>query len=621
MKICCKLLTFVLLSAMIGGCALPVRVEGRAAAERKNYGQTDHAPGSLSSSTVNLLGDFLLTELYEKAPEQALVQLEQLFKKSRMPEVIAALADAALQAGYRFSSKRELASRYFAAAAFYSSCYLRELDDLKDPYCEQRVRQIRICNQALTELFCCLKAGGLERRAGFELPMPGDRGITVRFKAPVYELPVDADAIRSFTPCANYRIVGLTHDTRISGLGVPMIAELKSGMYDVGGRIMAEVPLPVTLAADFEADPQGNGITVQLRYIYPRCRERIRMGGRDFPLAADFSTPLAFVAGQKQRMNFIERTVKVSEAAEFTGLYHLEPFDENRIPVIFVHGLMSDVKTWSQMLNTLLHDPVLRRKFQFLGFAYSSGNPIFVSGAVLRRELKSFREKLVNAKRSTANFDKMVLVGHSMGGLLSRLQVTESSGALLLKELGIRDGGSVKKKLPAAEQKILEELLNFTPSPSVKRVIFIAVPHKGSAAAATLVGRAGASLIRLPAELVRRNLRLISALFKGKEGILAKVRTGTGVDNLRPDDTMLNYLNKLKMSPHIPFHSIIGNRKAWGIPGGSDGIVPYFSSHLDNAASELVVKSGHSVQQNALAIQEVRRILHLHLQREGEGVK
>ena len=621
MKICCRFLTFFLLSAVIGGCALPVRVEERTAAERKNYGLADHTARSLGRSTVNLLGDFLLTELYEKEPEQTLLCLEQLFKKSRTPEVMAALADVALQTGYRFREKTELSSRYFAAAAFYSSCYLKELDDLKEPYDEQRVRQIRLCNRALTELFCCLKAGDLERRAGFELPMPGDRGITVRFKAPVYELPVEASAVRSFTPCADYRTVGLTHDTRISGLGVPMIAELKSGMYDAGGQIMAQIPLPVTLVADFETDPQRNVITAQLRYIYPRCRDKIRVGGRTFPLAADFSTPLAFAAGKKQRMNFIERTVKVSRASEFTGLYHLEPYDENRIPVIFVHGLMSDIKTWSQMLNTLLHDPVLRRRFQFLGFAYSSGNPVFVSGAILRRELKAFREKLVRTKRSTANFDKMVLVGHSMGGLLSRLQITESSGELLLKDLGIRDGASLKKKLPAAEQKMLDGLLNFTPLPFIRRVIFIAVPHKGSAAATTLIGRAGASLIRLPAELVRRNLRLISELLKHKKTILAGVRTGTGIDNLRPDDMMLNFMNKLKMAPHIPCHSIIGNRKAWGIPGGSDGIVPYSSSHLDNAASELVVKSGHSVQQNALAIQEVRRILHLHLQKEGEGKK
>ena len=98
-------------------------------------------------------------------------------------------------------------------------------------------------------------------------------------------------------------------------------------------------------------------------------------------------------------------------------------------------------------------------------------------------------------------------------------------------------------------------------------------------------------------------------------------RTKTGIDNLRPDDGMLKLLGKLEMSSGVPCHSIIGNRAEQGIPGGSDGVVPYSSSHLDSAASELVVKSGHSVHRNPLAIQEVRRILLLHAESKGEKVK
>ena len=64
----------------------------------------------------------------------------------------------------------------------------------------------------------------------------------------------------------------------------------------------------------------------------------------------------------------------------------------------------------------------------------------------------------------------------------------------------------------------------------------------------------------------------------------------------------------------MPYHSIIGNNKEGGTPGGTDGIVPYSSSHLDGARSELIVHSGHSAQKNPLAIQEVRRILLLHLE-------
>jgi hypothetical protein len=218
---------------------------------------------------------------------------------------------------------------------------------------------------------------------------------------------VDQQWIADFTPCAHYRTRGLTHDTRIPGVGVPLVAELKEGIRDVGGMMISGLPIAVTLAGSFEIDPDNGAITGELRYIYSRFTDKVAFGKRLLPLAGDFSTPLARAVGKPQDMDFIERTVKVAEAERITGLYHLEPYDDKRIPVVFVHGLMSDARTWSQMLNTLLHDPVIRDKYQFLGFAYSSGNPIFVSAANLRRELRALREQLVKQKRT--NFLKTLL--------------------------------------------------------------------------------------------------------------------------------------------------------------------------------------------------------------------
>ena len=442
--------------------------------------------------------------------------------------------------------------------------------------------------------------------------MPGSSGLQVRFRKPVYDLPLGEESIADFTPCANFKTLGLTHDTRVFGFGVPLVAELRSDIKDVGGKLIPGLPIAVTLAGNIEWDPETNKITAALHYIYSRVTDEVKFGGRVLPLAADFSTPLARAVGKPQDMDFIERTVKVAEAEKITGLYHLEPYDDKRIPVVFVHGLMSDARTWSQMLNTLLHDPVIRRKYQFLGYAYSSGNPIFLSGANLRRDLKKLREELVRQKRSTESFDRMILVGHSMGGLLSKLQITSCRGAEFVSELKIKDPVQLMNSLEESERKRSAELVNFDFLPFVKRVIFIAVPHQGSAVATSWIGRAGDALIQLPARLVRRNMQLFAALAAGGR-VDFPVMALTGIGNLRPDDTMLNFLGKLKMAPGVPFHSIIGNIKAQGIPGGSDGVVPYSSSHLDGAASEVVVKSGHSVQQNELALQEVRRILLLHV--------
>ena len=616
---CIFILAFVFL--LTGGCVSPIRVEENTPSSRRSYGVADYSAGSLSSETVNLLANFMLTELYSKSPDQVLDRLENLFKKDKRSEIIAALADISLQTGYRYRDNADLSSRYFLASAVYSSCFLKYLDNVSEPYDEQRIRLIRIHNLAVTELFFYLKSRRLERRSGFEIPMPGGSERQVRFNEPVYDLPVAEKDIADFTPCAHYRTVGLTHDTRVFGLGVPLVAELRPGVRDVGGMMISGLPVAVTLVGDFDIDLETMKVSAVFRYIYSRITEKVTFGKKVLPLAADFSTPLASAVGKPQDMNFIERTIRVSEAERITGLYHLEPYDDKRIPVVFVHGLMSDAKTWSQMLNTLLSDPVLRRRYQFLGFAYSSGNPIFVSAAALRRELNALRENLIRQKRSTGAFDQMVLAGHSMGGLLSRLQVSACHAEKLFQTLGLKDVDSLKNKFSAGERRRLAELLNFEPAPFVKRVIFIAVPHKGSEVAKTWIGRLGASFIRLPAEIVRRNIALFNDLVKRKEIDMSRFRVGTGVDNLRPDDTMLRFMGKLKISELVPYHSIIGNRDAQGIPGGSDGIVPYSSSHLDGAVSELVVKSGHSVQQNSLAIQEVRRILLLHLDPKKENEK
>ena len=600
---------------LCAGCVSEIRVAENTIPERRLYGVADYSAGTLSNKTVNLLGNFILGKLFQEDPAAVLAKLEQLYQEDKRSDFVAALADAALQAGYRFQKIPSESSRFFLASALYSAFFLTYLDEGRELYNEERIRQIRIHNLAMTELFSYLKTQRLERRSGFALPMPaGSRIRQVRFTAPRCDLPVSEDAIADFTPCAHYNTIGLTHDTRVFGLGVPLIAELKPGCRDVGGQLIDGLPIAVTLVGHFEPNSNATEVEATFHFVYSRTKETISFGSKTFPLAADFSTPLARIAGRPQEMNFIERTVKVSEASRITGLYHFEPYDETRIPVVFVHGLMSDARTWCQMLNTLLSDRELRRKYQFLGFAYSSGNPIFVSASNLRRALLSLREALVKQKRSTEKFDQMVLIGHSMGGLLSRLQISECSREKVFAELNIKDPEALKRKLTKQQDEKISALLDFAPLSFIARVIFIAVPHRGSDMATSWYSRLGASLIRLPGELVRRNIILAKELLKLKEVDSSKLKGGTGIDNLRPDNTMLKVLNRLEIKKSLPCHSIIGNQKERDVPGGSDGIVPYASSHLDNASSELVVRSGHSVHRNALAIQEVRRILLLHIQ-------
>ena len=64
----------------------------------------------------------------------------------------------------------------------------------------------------------------------------------------------------------------------------------------------------------------------------------------------------------------------------------------------------------------------------------------------------------------------------------------------------------------------------------------------------------------------------------------------------------------------MTYYSIIGRENADGpLEESSDGIVPYWRSHLEGAASEKVIVSGHSVQETPEAIIELRKILRNQL--------
>ena len=234
------------------------------------------------------------------------------------------------------------------------------------------------------------------------------------------------------------------------------------------------------------------------------------------------------------------------------------------------------------------------------------------SAQMLRDDLNTEAERLKATGLSDKMFNRMVVVGHSMGGLLSKTLIMNADNRLIEPLLGSSYKGTLDNLSPD-QRDFVSRMLDFSALPFVKRVIFIAVPHRGSTLARSTLGQFGASLIHLPSSLVKDGEGLIGNLMQHGYLMPNDSRYHTGIDNLDPDDKTMSLLNKIPFVSGIPYHSIIGNRKFAGAPGGSDGIVPYSSSHLDGAASELVVKSDHSVQQNPLAIQEMRRILLEHL--------
>jgi pimeloyl-ACP methyl ester carboxylesterase len=284
--------------------------------------------------------------------------------------------------------------------------------------------------------------------------------------------------------------------------------------------------------------------------------------------------------------------------ADTARLIQLQRFDPNRTPVIFVHGLQETPASWAPMINSLRDDPAIRKRYQFWFYSYPSGYPYPYAAALFRRELDG-------VKRAFPNHKRVILIGHSMGGMICRLMMTDAGTRIW------RDYFSTppaQTPLASETRKRVEEIFLFNHRPDVERVIFISTPHRGSKMASGWLGRFGAGLVHTP-RLFDPIYAAVKPLLITDPAVRPLNRMPNSVDTLEPNDRFVRSVNKLPLAPGIPYHSIMGDRGRGDTPNSSDGIVPYWSSHLDHAQSELIVHSGHGAQYNPEAIREVERIL------------
>lgn len=387
----------------------------------------------------------------------------------------------------------------------------------------------------------------------------------------------------------------------------------------VGAPLIARVPDATTIFPDDPFIDNGDiyyGVTAVARFEGRRCvvtfedplqDETVDFMGHRMPLAADFTAPLAMaLARENPQMTSLERLFFPEKFASTARLLQLQPYDPKKIPVLCVHGLKDTPATWTPMLNRLRGDPEIRKRCQFWFYSYPSGFPYPYSAAVLRNELDAF-DKLCPKHR------KVVLVGHSMGGIISRLMITDTGNALWLK---LFTKPPQQARMSPTARRILTQSLIFKHRLDVGRVIFIAAPHRGSDLASNWIGRIASSFVRAPATLVHVGQEVKDiALFE--EGDLKLKHIPNSIDTLAPNNRFVKAINTLPITRGIPYHTIVGDRGRGDTPKSSDGVVPYWSSHLDGAASELVVPADHGAHQNAQAIAEVRRILLLDA-RSGE---
>ena len=456
---------------------------------------------------------------------------------------------------------------------------------------------IRDYNFALARVFTIMRNARLDPWTQ-PLTVPGANGGFILTHRPDPR-PNWNPALYEFTPADQFDVHGkyVSERTLRDGLGAPLVAIGR----DVYKEARAEFALPriyygVTAIARFE------GRRCVISFEDPLAVETVRFNGRTFPLAADFTVPVAVMLARNNPKKFeLTRLLRPEKYAATARIARLQPYDPNKSVVLVVHGLMDTPATWTPMINTLRGDEEIRRNYQFWFFSYPSGYPYPYSAMILRRELDAIEKKF-------ALHRPIVVVGHSMGGCISRLLLTDTDEKLWMQLFGkpVKD-----VNLNPESKKLFVEALVFRHRPEVGRVIFISAPLRGSDMASHRLGRLGSSLVRLPVTLLRAGGDAIKIMTMSA-GDLPLRRIPNSIDTLAPSNRFVKAINTIPMTKGIPYHSIMGDRGRGDTPNSSDGVVPYWSSHLEGAQSELIVPSNHSAHQNREAIEEVRRILELN---------
>ncbi len=550
-----------------------------------------------------------LSKRAEPADERRLAALAELWLKEAVAREKAP-GDAALQAWFEVA-------RHAYAYLFFSG---RPLD--------QRALEARQAQVAEYYEYAAQQIiTGLYRKRHGE----GDgAGIRERFQAAGWTVGMDVSRVRfpqgvelpqELIPAATMAFSGLRNTYRRDGLGAELVAVMRedpvagaeAGAAEADqGPVYSEMPSPaLTVLIQFAGEDLGQVLSTHEAKIIvydPYQDATADIGGQRIPLAANFTAGYALWLS---RAHFSQQAIDTllgrKHGIDRPHIYLMQPFDPERRVLLMLHGLASSPDAWINVVNEVTGDPVLREHFQIWQVYYPTSAPIAYNQATIREAVLGTLGHFDPDGGSRASRE-MVLVGHSMGGVLSRL-LASSSGEALWDE--VRQEYAIGDERAEAMRARLDPLLRFEPLPQVERTIFIASPHRGTRVAGKGLVQWLAGLVKLPGTLVSGFGDVMRELAAGKREDGSRRAIPNSVDNLSETNPFVRAAAGLPISPRVRYHSIIARRDPKvALQESDDGLVPYTSSHLPGAASEVVITSGHSVQETAAAINEVRRILH-----------
>lgn len=605
----------IALILMLGvlGCAAPVGIQKLSPRDLHQL-QNAYAltAGHASDTTQIVMRRYNLTTEFDEYPQVALARLRELMASGVAgDDEVFALAEMS----YLYAQESDSRS-YFLASALYAYAFLFPDDaSLRPSPIDPRYRWA-----------CDLYAAGLVEA------FRDENGKTIDLAGGPYPLPfgtLDVSFDRSslvwgtrlltdFLPTQEYEVEGMLNRYRHPGIGVPVAAS--TSRYDdnapedlIGTHV--KVPATVLLRIDHPRQQiiDGGELKAQLDLLPNYDHESVEIDGKEVPLEIDRTAAIA-VTLTESRFWSEELSIFLGDALGVRRKPRLilaQPYVPGKIPVVFVHGTASSPARWADMQNDLLNDARIRNRYQFWFFAYDSGNPIAYSAMLLRRALRDAVARFDPDGKDPC-IEDMVVIGHSQGGLLTKMTAIDSGNAFW-ENLTTMPFDQVR--ISDSSKVLLKEALFVQPLPSVKRVVFISTPHQGSyLAGPEIVRRLAAKLISMPRDIVGVSTDLVGV--RDPTWRMASLQSfPTSIDNMSPGQPFIQTLSKIPVSPGVHAHSIIPVEGFGPLDQEADGVVKYSSAHIEPVDSEKVIcPSSHSTQSNPETVDEVRRILLLHAQ-------
>jgi pimeloyl-ACP methyl ester carboxylesterase len=605
-------LGLAIIAVFANGCATPVgvkRLDEQAAHRELNANIL--SAGKPSDYSTQILEKNALSERFKSDPELVLAELNSGLGKADERDRLFALSELSFAHAEQSGNQ----SYYLASAAYaYAFLFPANPRDAPGPYDPRLRLAVDLYNRGI--------ALGLSAKDGKEVDLRG-RQLELPFGSLSLEdnlqgFDYGGNHLIKFVSLANLKVRGLRNTYRNAGIGAALSARVEPSPNSPASRWIppaAKVPITAFVRFDDPRRAMSDGRLHGTVELYDDdVTAAVQVGSYLVPLESDPSAALAYrlegapiwdfeLAGfRRGDFSFLGNSSK----GDGSGLYMLHPYHAGMIPVVLVHGTASSPARWAEMANELLGDPAIASRYQLWFFIYNSGNPIFLSAMRLRESLVDVR-KDVDPRGKDNALDQMVVIGHSQGGLLTKMTVVDSGGRFWSNLTKVPFD---KAELDPETRDLLARALFVKPLPFVTRVIFIATPHRGSYMASNYFVKFGNKFINLPGGLAKSAIQL--AKLREPSVLGTPFTIPTALDNMDASNPGLKSLAAMPIAPAVHAHSIIPVKGAGPPEDGNDGVVEYKSAHIDGVESELIVRSGHSTQATPETIEEVRRILYEH---------